>query len=192
MRFDRISRWVLAVAMVTLSVSAGAATKTYVFSLDAMQEVPLAAVPSSAIGSATVTIDDSLDLITFYGTVFGLDFASVVGGHIHAAPAGVSGPVVFDLAPALDFFGPVSIGALPPVPTSLAFGGVAKPMPVGLASAINAMPSDFYMNLHTAAYPGGEVRGQLAAAVPEPSVYVLMGAGLGLLGFIARRRRERR
>ena len=65
MRFDRISRWVLAVAMATLSLSAGAATKTYVFSLDAMQEVPLAAVPSSAIGSATVTIDDSLDLITF-------------------------------------------------------------------------------------------------------------------------------
>ncbi len=192
MLFDRISRWLVIASMATLSLSAGAMTKTYVFGLDGMQEVPLAAVPSSAIGSATVTVDDSLDLITFYGTVFGLDFASVVGGHIHAAPAGVGGPVVFDLAPALDFFGPVSIGGLPPVPTSMAFGGVGKALPVGLASAINAMPSDFYINIHTAAYPSGEVRGQFAAAIPEPSIYVLMGAGLGLLGFVARRRRHTR
>jgi CHRD domain/PEP-CTERM motif len=45
-----------------------------------------------------------------------------------------------------------------------------------------------YYNIHTSVYGGGEIRGFLAAEVPEPSSYALMLAGLGLAAGVARRR----
>ena len=43
------------------------------------------------------------------------------------------------------------------------------------------------MNFHTAQFAAGEVRGQILV-VPEPETYLLMLAGLGCIGAIARRR----
>jgi len=45
-----------------------------------------------------------------------------------------------------------------------------------------------YLNIHTSAFPGGEIRGFLAP-VPEPETYALMLGGLAVLGWAARRRR---
>ncbi|MCC6264921.1 MAG: CHRD domain-containing protein [Bryobacterales bacterium] len=45
-----------------------------------------------------------------------------------------------------------------------------------------------YFNIHTNTFPGGEIRGFLAP-VPEPGVFLL--TGLGLLGVVALRRRQR-
>jgi hypothetical protein len=42
-----------------------------------------------------------------------------------------------------------------------------------------------YLNIHTAAFPGGEIRGFLAP-VPEPGTVVLMA--IGLAGLVARRK----
>jgi hypothetical protein len=43
-----------------------------------------------------------------------------------------------------------------------------------------------YLNIHSSYKAGGEIRGFLAA-VPEPETYALMLAGLGLVGWAARR-----
>lgn len=48
-----------------------------------------------------------------------------------------------------------------------------------------------YLNVHTSLNSGGEIRGNLVSAVPEPESYALMLAGLGQVGAIARRRQQR-
>jgi hypothetical protein len=47
-----------------------------------------------------------------------------------------------------------------------------------------------YFDIHTNAYPGSAIRGQITA-VPEPETYALMLAGLGVLGWAARRKQLR-
>ena len=72
----------------------------------------------------------------------------VTAAHIHNAPAGVDGGVFVDLDP----FGADVTGnkAEHCVVTSAAN-----------AAAIVANPSGYYVNVHTATYPGGAIRGQL-------------------------------
>ena len=48
-----------------------------------------------------------------------------------------------------------------------------------------------YFNVHSNAFPGGEVRGFLAVTpIPEPQTYALMLAGLAAVGIAAKRRRR--
>jgi hypothetical protein len=48
----------------------------------------------------------------------------------------------------------------------------------------------FYVNVHSTAFPGGEIRGQLSP-VPEPATAVLLGAGtLGIGGLMRKRARR--
>jgi hypothetical protein len=53
------------------------------------------------------------------------------------------------------------------------------------------MDGRFYFNTHTSLNSGGEIRGQLVM-VPEPSVTVLLLAGLVGLGTVCRRHQRRR
>ena len=46
-----------------------------------------------------------------------------------------------------------------------------------------------YLNIHSTAFPGGEIKGYLVP-IPEPETYAMLLAGLGLLGFVARRRKQ--
>ncbi len=73
------------------------------------------------------------------------------------------------------------------------FGFVASANGHPGQSFLNALNSGLtYVNIHTAMYPGGEVRGQLwpaaVAAVPEPQVWASLLVGMGLVGWVTRRR----
>ena len=46
-----------------------------------------------------------------------------------------------------------------------------------------------YLNFHTVQFGGGEIRGQIVTAIPEPETYATMLLGLGALAFVARRKR---
>ena len=69
-----------------------------------------------------------------------------------------------------------------------AYGGTPEGARSALVDAINA--SQAYLNIHTVQYPQGEIRGfMVAAPIPEPATWGMLGLGLASLGMMARRRR---
>jgi hypothetical protein len=62
-------------------------------------------------------------------------------------------------------------------------------VPVMLAAQPNEAIG-LYFDIHTNAFPGSAIRGQITA-VPEPQTFALMLAGLGVLGWAARRKQLR-
>ena len=180
----------LAPLALALSLTAGAAsalTQVYSFNLNAQQEVPTNA--SRAAGSMQITIDDTTNVISYQFTGFNL-VGTFSAAHIHRALAGVNGSVVYNLVTAADYSGLVTFG-----PTSIAnswalLGQNETNMVAGLGSLINATPWNYYVNVHTSAFGGGEIRGQLAP-IPEPSTYAMFAAGLGVVGLMWRRRATR-
>ncbi len=63
-------------------------------------------------------------------------------------------------------------------------GGTAASAEIALIAGLNA--DEAYANIHTSNFPGGEIRGQLAAT-PEPSTLLL--GGIAFVGFALLRRK---
>lgn len=88
-----------------------------------------------------------------------VDILAVAGAHIHCAPEGQIGPVVVFLAGAVPggFDGDVKIEA------SITQSNIVDPAcGATLAGLVQSMiDGNTYVNVHSAAHPGGEIRGQI-------------------------------
>jgi len=110
---------------------------TYLATLNGSSEVPANA--STATGSATLIFNNSTKIFTITVNYSGL---TPTDGHVHKGDVGVSGPPVFG------------------------FPNLTSPINYTSAALDATQEADlkanlYYVNLHSAAFPGGEIRGQL-------------------------------
>ena len=137
---------VIALVVVVLVLAPVAAAQTLGAVLTGSQEVPPNTNPG--FGNATVTFDATRQNINVTITVANLG-ATINNFHIHEAPAGSNGPVVVNL---------IGLGGQFVNGTMTGTFAIAA----DVAQRMLANPSNFYVNVHTTALPGGAVRGQLA------------------------------
>jgi hypothetical protein len=165
-----------------LAAPATAATVSFVALLSGAGEVP--PVITTASGQASVTFNDLAFSVSVHESFTGLVGGVATASHIHCCtptPGTGSAPVV---VPFVSF------------PTTLS--GVYDNTFVLSAASFNALlagseAGEAYVNIHDAAFPGGEIQGFLqVVAVPEPETYGLMLGGLAVLGWATRKRRPAR
>jgi CHRD domain len=128
-----------ALAVAVAFADAGAPRVT---TLSGAEEVPPA--DPDGTGFASITLNVGQAKVCWELSVSNI--APATAAHIHAAPAGVNGPVVVPLSP----------------PTTGSSSGCKENVDPALIQAIIDHPEQYYVNVHNAEFPGGAVRGQLS------------------------------
>ena len=159
----------LAIAAI-LSANANATIWEFTSNLMGTNEVTPNGSP--AVATSIGTYDDVSN--SFMMDTNGSGFtANVTAAHIHNGAVGINGPVVFPLGGTT---GSTSY-------TSHDMFVFTEPQEALF------LAGNYYVNIHTVEFPGGEVRGQLnPTVVPEPATVFGLLAGTGLL-LLARKRR---
>ena len=130
-------------AIFLVAGAAHGATKTFKATLDGASEVP--PTTSAGTGTATATLDTATRRLIWDVTYSGLT-GPAMAAHIHGpANPGQNAPVVIPFTGSL---------------TSPIKG--SKVLTAAQAGALEA--GKYYVNIHTAKYKGGEIRGQLTPA----------------------------
>ena len=126
------------------------------------QEVQIPAVTSTAQGHTALLVSDNA--IDYQLKIDPLPVSTVTAAHIHVGAAGSNGPIIFSLY--FSGFGVPFNGFLSGTLTAFNL----QPQPAnGISSFNDAIDAIFsggaYVNVHTTAYPAGEIRGQLQQPV---------------------------
>jgi hypothetical protein len=189
----------LAAAVTVPPPAAHAAPMTFVGNLSAANEVQTPPVVSPGTGLATIVLDPTAQTLQVNATFSGLT-SNTVAAHIHCCAAiGTNAGVATTLPAFLGFPLGVTSGTYSsqvfdltqPLIYNPAFvtaqGGLANAEAALIAGIIGELT---YFNIHTSNFPAGEIRGQLAP-VPLPAALPLFAAGLGIVTFLARRKKTK-
>jgi hypothetical protein len=180
----------IALAFLTAS-RASADTFTFTATQLGSNEVPPSGSP--ATGFAMLVLDTTAMTLKVSETFSGLTSPATVAFIHCCAPTGINTGVAllllgFPNANSGTYSSTIDLSLSSSY--SLAFitanGGIASSADAALSAGL--FDGLAYINIHTANFPGGEIRGQFAA-VPEPATLTLFGLGLASLGATLRRRR---
>jgi CHRD domain len=131
-------------AVLVLAAPAGAAPRPFHANLSGAGEVPDPG-DDNGTGTAALRLDRAAGRVCF--TIRARSIDNVVAAHIHEGRRGVAGSIVVDLITE-----PVQ---------GRRFTGCNEDVSGSLIRRISRNPRGYYVNVHTEAFPGGAIRGQL-------------------------------
>jgi len=193
---------VFVAAFAALSGVAKADPLVFTATLSGLNEKPQSN-NSSGTGFATVTIDGNIMTVT-------ATFSGLVSTTATGAPSGVTAAHIHCCAPETGTAGvATALPTFPGFPSGVTSGTYTNTFDLMLASTyntnfinanggtvegarlafLNGLQNGLtYFNIHSNAFPGGEIRGQLQP-VPEPATLILLGTGLAGVAMRLRRKR---
>jgi hypothetical protein len=184
-------------SVLALAATAALASPVFAQTYQATASGPAESPPNASPGNSLVTLD-----IVGTNLLVDMPFSDLTGttsaAHIHCCTADAFTGTAGVALPFTDFPTGVKSGdysrSIPLYedasysPAFLqAHGGTAQGAASALVDAMNA--HEAYVNVHTSAFPNGEIRGfVVAAAVPEPAEWAMLAGGLAALLWMGRRR----
>lgn len=144
------------IVLLMSAVQARAEVFTFTANLSGGNETP--GVSTGSAGTATISYDTVTGVLTYRVDVYNMP-SGTTASHLHAGAAGVSGPTV------------VNFTVLTNISNDFAITGTASAsnLNVRAAQGVNSwddlvqalLLGNTYVNVHSTANPGGEIRGQV-------------------------------
>ena len=125
----------------------------FTVTLDGSQANP--PVVTNGRGSGSVVLNAERQDVRYTITYFGLSGPLTAGGHFHLGGLGESGPILHNIAPS---------GAAAGATYDDNWAASDATLPLSLEAIDALIAGRIYANFHTAANPGGEIRGQVLSA----------------------------
>jgi hypothetical protein len=128
------------IAVESAAAASGTAGPTYTVHMTGSQETPKGSPKGT--GTFKYQLNTKTSMLCYSLTWSGIGTPNAA--HVHKGAKGVEGPVIIPLSTS----------------TPVAHSGCVK-VKKSLLLAIKNKPGGYYVNVHTTAYPGGAIRGQL-------------------------------
>jgi hypothetical protein len=205
---NRFKHWSLGLLCLIAPAVSQAAFINFTATLTVDEEFPDPSVPSSATGSLTAILDTDTNVFTWILTATGLS-APTSAVHFHGntpfppghtelarqVTMGFIGGSDPDVTAVLDTLSGATSGTyIGTADLDLALNDRGGDQPLTVAQQIQGLlNTQWYVNIHNANNPSGEIRGQVflagpIAAVPIPAVAWVLGLAFGALPLWAGRR----